>query len=604
MRPLPDARAAVALTAVAWLAGAPTTEVLAAESQPLATRIIAVTVYSDRAQVTRAGAIELDAAPQRFVVSKLPGWIDAESVRVALDPPSAGHVLDVAVETAYLVEASEETVRKAQAALRDVTDDIAAIADEERTLNEEITRLEALRALSIDKVPRELVAGAVPVKTLGETMAFVTDTVRADRKQLRALGKKRRDLDPLLAQRQKELADVQARAQLQQSAVTVEVRGSGRAHLRVVYMTPGAAWEPVSEVRVSRGGATVSVAQFASVTQTTGEDWSGAGLSFSTQNASTRLVVPRAEGLVLDGQGDGLGQVVDRAGQSFSRAQAIYNDSNEQVARNKANWRESLQRQLEVQARAAEHFVRIARRGTTAHFTALSARSVRADGKAVRVPISSGEFTAATRLVAVPDESLNAVRVADLRNGGGSPLLPGPTALFEDGAFVGRSELDFVAPGESFSVFLGVHDGLKLERVLDKKVSALKRRGKRSEMSLSFVVTAENLGNSPVAIELSERVPVAQSEEIEVNDLEMPNKVKPDAHGIVKWTATLAPRQKLSWRVGYKLAYPSDLVARARAAEGEGRSPPPAPPAPAAAPAPTRARMKIHEQIDYMEQAL
>ena len=579
----------------------------AAEPTTVTSSITAVTVYADRAQVTRTAAIDVPSGPARVAVNRLPGWIDAESVRVALDPPGAGQILDVMVETAYLAEASEEAVRKAQAAVRDVGDEIGALTDEERTLNEEIARLEALRALSIDKVPRELAVGEVKVKTLGETMTFVTETIRNDRKQIRALGKKRRELEPVLAQRQRELTDMQARAQLQQSTVLVELKGAGKAQLRVTYLTPGAAWEPLGELRVSRGGSAVNVLQYAAVTQTTGEDWSGAKLAFSTQNPSDMLDVPRAHGLVIDQHGGGLGNVVDRAGASFSRAQAIYTENNEQMARSKNQWRESIRRQMEAQNRAVEGFTRIARRGTTAHFTALSERTVRADGKQVRVPIAAGDFTAATKVVAVPEVSLNAVRVADLVNGGGQPILPGRAVLFEDGAFVGRSELDFVAPGERFSAFLGVHDRVKLERTLDKKTSAIKRRGKRTEMTLSFLVTAENLGSTPLSIDLSERIPVAQTEEVEVDDVEVPHKVKPDTQGLVKWTETVPPHGKVSWRIGYTLEYPTDFVARAKAADStttttdeESASPSPAAARPAAPPKPR----KMYEQIDALEHSL
>ena len=53
-----------------------------------------MTVYADRAQVTRHATVELSATTGRYALAKLPGWIDAESVRVALDPPGAGQILD------------------------------------------------------------------------------------------------------------------------------------------------------------------------------------------------------------------------------------------------------------------------------------------------------------------------------------------------------------------------------------------------------------------------------------------------------------------------------------------------------------------------------
>jgi len=562
------------------------------EPTPLDTHVSAVTVFADRAQVTRTAAVDLTPAPTRFAVTKLPGWIDAESVRVAIEPSSAGALLDVAVETTHLAESSAEAVRKAQQVEREAADDLKTVTDEEETLAEEIARLDALRTMSLDKVPRELAAGDVKVKSLSETMAYVADTVRNDRAKLRALAKKHRDIEPVVAQRQRELSDLQASAQLQQTTVVLELKGSARATVHITYLTPGATWEPLGEVRASKGGAAISLAQLALVSQTTGEDWAQARLSFSTQDPTVTLDVPRVQQLLLDNGGAGLGDVVSSSAGSFSRAQSAYAVGNELAARNSVALRESLKQLAETQTRVAARFSKL-RRGTTTHFAALDgARTVRADGKVVRVPISTVDLPATPRIVAAPEVSLNAVRVAELVNGGAAPILPGRAMLFEDGAFVGRAELPFAAPGERFSVFLGVDDRIKLERVLDKKTSSLHRRGSRTELDLSFAVSAENLGSTPITLEISERIPVAQTEEIEVDDVDLPDRAKPDAQGLVKLTKVLPPRSKVGWRIAYNLYYPTDYVARMGAV---------ATPAPRDAPAPAA---PMHERIDQLEDAL
>lgn len=566
--------------------------VYASDSTALTSRITAVTVFADRAQVTRVARVDMPAEPASVTIAKLPGWIDAESVRVSLDPPTAGRILDVAVNTAYLAEASEEGVRKATASVLEITDQIGALSDEEHTLNDEMKRLDALRTLSVDKVQKELAIGEPKVKNISEVMAYITETIRSDRKQLRQLVQKRRDLEPVLAVRQRELAEIQGKAQLQLTSVVVELVGKGKAELRISYLSPGAAWEPSAELRVTKGGTLVSVQQYASVVQTTGEDWVDATLEFSTQKPDDLLDVPRVHGLMLDNNGGGLGDVIGKAGSSFQHAQSAYVQQNATVARNKAHWNESLSRQNDVQNRARQSFAKISSRGTTAHFAAISERSVRSDGKSVRVPISAGDYAAKTKIVAAPEMSLNAVRVADLQNGGTTPILPGKATLFSEGAFVGSSELAFAAPGEAFSVFLGVHDRLKMERTLDKKTSVLHRSGKRTEMALAFLITGENLSNEPIVVEMAERIPVAQTEEIEVSDVETPRKVKPDGQGVVRWTETIAPHQKVTWRVSYTLEYPSDFVARNRAAEERAPSP--------AAPG----KRRLYDQIDQLENSL
>ncbi|MBT9557470.1 MAG: DUF4140 domain-containing protein, partial [Myxococcales bacterium] len=143
---------------------------LAADAEPVTTTISAVTVYADRAQVTRTGTVELNGT-RRYAVEKLPGWIDPESVRATLKP-SSGRILDVTVETSFLAEAAGDAVKAADAAVREIADQLGEIEDEEKVLKDEIARLESLRAFTIDKLPKELATRDISVKTMGDTLGF------------------------------------------------------------------------------------------------------------------------------------------------------------------------------------------------------------------------------------------------------------------------------------------------------------------------------------------------------------------------------------------------------------------------------------------------
>ena len=79
-------------------------EAVAEEAAPktLSSRIGEVTVFSDRARVTRTATVGLRKAPVTFAIEKLPGWVDDGSVRVALSPPDAGRIVDVRVKRTHL----------------------------------------------------------------------------------------------------------------------------------------------------------------------------------------------------------------------------------------------------------------------------------------------------------------------------------------------------------------------------------------------------------------------------------------------------------------------------------------------------------------------
>lgn len=567
---------AVGLTLVASLARAQ-------DPDPVTTKITAVAVYADRAQVTRTGSVELAPGGSRVAVRGLPGWIDEESVRVTLASASA-KIRDVSIERTFLAEATEEAVRKAEDDVRQITDQLAALNDEQAVLQAELTQVEALRAFSLEKVPRDMVVREVKVKSFEETVDFVSARVRKARDAMRAIAKKRRELEPELQRRQKAQQELRSRAQLEQRAVIVEVEGQGRTTIQVTYLTPGATWEPVGELR-AEGDKSMSLVQYASIVQTTGEDWEGAALSFSTQRPTDTLAVPEAQALLVGQDGPGLDQVISRAGQSFQKAQSSYSTQNQVFADVDDEYRQNLERQRTMEQRVLQKFEELRERGTTAHFVATGSRIVRTDGRPTRVPLGTRQFAVTLKQVAVPEVSLNVVRTAELVNDTEQPILPGRVALFADGAFVGASELPFVSPGETFSTFLGVNERVKLARTIDRKKSSLERKGKRNILKVSFIVSAENLGDAPVTLDMADRTPVSADEAIEIEDVVLPDGAKRDHTGVVKWRPTIGAKKKVTWRVGYTIEYPADQAERAK-----HKSP--------AAPAPSR---MLFEDIDRLE---
>jgi uncharacterized protein (TIGR02231 family) len=531
----------------------------AAPSKAVTSKITAVTIYADRARVTRTATVDLSQG--RLVIPKLPGWVDQDSVRVSLSPARRGQILDVTTETTYLAKASDKAVREAQLAVRAITDQLHVISDEKRIVDAEVVQLEATRAFSMKKLPRDMATRPVKIKTYGETIDFISTRLRKARAALRDLEKQRRKLLPTLNARTRAYQNLRRHAKMQHSRVVVHVKGTGRATLTLTYLTPGAAWEPMAEIRTIEGKRATLV-QYASVIQTTGEDWTGAKLTFSTQRPADTLQVPVARVLSLGSRSAKLHPAMDRKKRSFDRAASAYRVRNNNMVNQTV--RANIVRQQRIQTRSIAAFRTLQKRGTTVHFVAESSRPVRPNGKAVRLPIARSTFEVKSHLVAVPEVSLNAVRTAKLVNTSEQPILPGTVALFVDGAFVGKSELAFVAPGETFSVYLGVNDRLKLSRTLDRKRSSYKRGRKTTEMTVSYLVRVQNLGKKPVTINMTDRVPVTENDAIEIDDIVIPRGAKRGSDGLVRWSITLAPGQKAVWRIGYEVEYPNALLAQGR----------------------------------------
>lgn len=576
----------------------------------LSSTIKKVTVYSDRALVTRVSKAKIETEPKIYAFRQLPGWVDDSSVRVSA---SAGRILDVRVSRDYLARASDPSFRKAETNVKELGYRLAALDDEIKVLEAQEKQVTDIKAFSLEKLNKDVVVGNVGVSTYGAVVDYIAKALRDIAKSRRSVTVEREKLVPEIEAAKKKLEELRALTQLEETSVYVTVQASAAAESNLVltYMLPGATWEPMHELRVPENDpSSVEVTSYAVVTQASGEDWNHAELSFSTQSSTAAVRIPELEALTL-GDTRTATQILERQSAAFSRAETAFRDQNRlwnkrlQATALGGNFEEIYKTNYEylqiTQSKTVEIFQSLQQRGTTAQFKAMSTTNVRADGRSVRVPVGRAHLKAKEAIVAAPEQSLNAARTLEMRNESGQPLLPGNVALYQDGAFQGMTNIDFVADGEQFSVFLSVADQLKLSRALDKKRSALVRK-QRTQMQLAFVVTVENLASRPMSLTLADRIPVSEDRDIVVSGVKVSPDAKPDSKGILKWPLTLQPKEKRKFEIQYQIEYPPTLVLEMRRNQLPETMAHPAAGARPAMPSPARS-YDLRKDIEQLEHA-
>ena len=579
-------------------------EALESTAETLESAVTEVTVYSDRARVTRRADATLVAEPTVYAFRKLPGWVDDGSVRVGTD---AGRIVDVRVERSFLAKPTDPKFLTAEEEHEALNQRIAALDDELEVLAAKKLQIESIKAFSLEKITQDTTIGDVNVDTYSSVLEFITDSLRATAAARRAVEVNRAAIVPEYVASQQNLAELQSLMSLEETTVFVTLQGGGgeATHIDLTYMLPGATWEPVHELRVSGADAkSVEVISFAQVTQTSGEDWGKAKLSFSTQSSTQSVRIPELEALTL-GDTHTADRILTSKVTSFTRAQqayagqnALWNKVHHQSSSDRESFETVYQSNFEylqvTQGKTVQLFESLQKRGTTALFSANAAPAVRGDGHPVRMRIGRAELAAGQTIVAVPEQSLNAAQTLDLTNTTGQSLLPAKVALYRDGTFLGMTEMDFVAEGEGFALFLGVADHIKLSRKLDRKRSALSRR-RRTRMEVAFIVTVENLSDAPTVLTLADRIPVSENRDIKIERVQISPAVKADSRGILNWELSLAAKEQREFRISYQVEYPAELVIEAQRRRA-------AQPSPAKGVSPARKSYRIEEQLMDLEE--
>jgi len=586
-------------------------EVADAESdaRTLESKVTKVTVYSDRARITRSAKAELSIEPMVFAFRQLPGWVDDGSVRVSV---SSGSIVDVRVDRDFLAKATDEGLQRIEEEHRALSEKRAALNDELVVLDAQKRQIEAIKAFSNEKITQDTIIGDVRVESYAQVLRFITDSLRATAEARRAVASKLADVNPEYQASLRRLESMKNLMKLEETTVLVTINASKAtpAELELTYMLPGVTWEPMHELRVSTADTkSVNVISFAQVTQTSGEDWVDAELFFSTQSSTQAVRIPELEALTL-GDTHTATRILTTKVSSFSRAQKAFEGQNRlwneyhqnaTARRARENFEQVYQSNVElfqvVQSKTVRLFERLQKRGTTAHFKAYGTSSVRGDGHPVRVQIGRSTLESSHKIVAAPEQSLNAAHTLSLVNSSDQPFLPGRVALYRDSAFLGMTNVDFIAKGEPFSLFLSVADHLKLSRELDHRQSSLIRR-KRNRMKVAFIVTVENLSSEPTSLTLADRIPVSENREIKVERVKITPFVKADSRGILNWALKLMGLEKQQFRISYQVDYPAELIIETnRRRRMERRSPAAASPMPAQ-------DYGIEDQIMHLEEAL
>lgn len=565
------------LAALCVLLGAPSARASASAPKTVSSRIRQVTVYSDRARVTRHAAVAVAPKTRRYAFTKLPGWVDEASVRLALRPAGVGRIVDVRVKREFLAHATDASYRAAEAAAHKTKAALAALDDERAILDAETKQIEAIKIFSAKKIAKDVLMRSVNVKTYGEVLRFIADSLRRVAARRRSVELQRQTLKPRLTAAVRRLAALRKLNRLEQTTVVVAVRGQshGNGTLKLTYMLPGATWEPVHELRVTGSARKAEVLSYARVTQASGEDWTNVDIAFSTQSSTEAIRIPELAALTL-GDTKRETRITRRRTTSFRRAQRafrrqnkLWNEVNQKVRQYRFEqvYRDNFQSLSLIQSKTVQIFEALRRRGTTTHFKGLSRASLRSDGHRARIRIARRPLAAKQRIVAAPERSLNAARTLRMVNSSRRPLLPGKVALYHDGAFLGMTEVGFVAPGEAFSLFLRVADRIKLSRTLDRKHSSIVRK-KHTRMKVAYVVTVENLADGKVSLDLADRIPVSENKAIRIDRVRItPRGARPNGKGLLRWALTLAPKQKRSFRIQYRIEYPPSLILQMKRAE-------------------------------------
>ena len=263
----------------------------------LPSAIGAVTVYQDRAVVTRQASAELAAGEHELVLEKLPASLQDNSLQVAAKSTGQATLLDVKVRTAYEANTPNDRLRQLEQQINQLDNKKAALDDEAAVLENQ-RELVTLIQQGATQPGKD---GARPsLDELKAVQSLSADTLSRALAGLRRVEEQRADIEREREALANEYSQLQDRQGRRSKTVTLRVMLArpGKLDLNLSYAVAGAQWAPAARLRAA--DRSVDLGYFGVINQTTGEDWNKVKLTLSTARPSLGGGAPALTPWVVD----------------------------------------------------------------------------------------------------------------------------------------------------------------------------------------------------------------------------------------------------------------------------------------------------------------
>ncbi len=511
----------------------------AAETEP-ASSIRNIVVYPDSAMIRKQAVFSVSKGQNVIRISGLTaGMVDA-SVQASLSGGTGVKIADVKVEKTFLSKTSQEKTEKLKRRLEDIEERMKAAANDAAVLNSAIELLKKIVPFPQNQkvTPAEVDAH---VKFVARSLSENYGEIAKAETRLKKLQEEKKAVE-------RELKGLTS-AKEESKSIVVSAFAQNEVRQAVMvfsYMVNGAGWFPTYDVRAD-SGAKVDIDCYATLSQSTGEDWKNVDMEISTAKPFVYGTPPELQPWLVD-----VYQPRPAARKSVSRK-----DADElrpmmlEMERRSEAAQEGGYEQPQVKAEASSFSFALPRKV-----------DVPSDRQPHKILIASAGREAKFNYYGVPKLSKYAYLRADLKNPFAFPLIEGPISIFLDERMVGTASVGkTILPGEEMTLSLGVDEGIKMEKKLLRKFTESAGAFTRDiRIQYEYGIDLLNGKDREISLTLNDNAPVSRNEKIKV-EIESPGKgeAKISEDGILAWDLKLAKGEKKSLKVKFSVAYPRDV---------------------------------------------
>mgnify|MGYP000338269429 CR=1 FL=1 len=500
------------------------------QAQPLeiSSQIESVTVYPQRAQVTRVAEVNLPPGNTELVLTQLSPKLIQSSFRLSLGSNNAS-VREVSYRNNYL-----NTVQwdERSSELYEQLDSLRE-AEKWATYQKQIIQGEEAILDANQRVYSN--QQGVSVSALQELSEYYRNRLTELRQQqlkieIRLAKLKEQEqviknqINSLSAQKNKEVAG--------EVTVSIQTQTATQTTIRVSYLVNNAGWSPSYDIRATSMTDPLDVTFRAAIRQNTGQDWNGVELSLSNAKPVMNNTQPKLNPLYARKMQPSYDTVANISPETYEETYRIVRSEPKPK-----KWSDT-ENKL-----------------TSTLFNLTRIDQIPSNGKDQMVTIWEKQIPAKIQYLCIPRKAPFVYLIAEIVDYGQYQLEAGKANIFNEGTFVGTVNLNAEDVTDTLQLSLGIDQSINVERE-GRDFSERKWMGSDRKETYEFNLCLRNNKAETVEVLLLDQIPISTDKDIEIELLQRDGAQYNARTGSLQWTAKCKPNQSACRRYSYSVKYP------------------------------------------------
>lgn len=515
------------------------------------TNIEHITVFLSGAEIEGAAKINLPQGETEILFTNIAGNIVQQSISVGV---TNGVIVQSATAQNNYLETSNLSPKGQM-----LKDSIALLTQQNETFSDKKTVL--AEQLAVIKENRK-VAGennglsVIELQKMLDLISTKMNGLLADGhtldRQMKTTAERIRLLTQQLSEEQRK--DFQPGGQL---LVKFFATTATAASVNINYVTPNASWAPSYDLRVDKINSPVKLVFKANITQNSGVKWDNVKLSLSTGNPNEGAEAPTMNPWYL----------------AFYQPQPVYKKATAYESIERApmrNLEDMTSLSPSVQdapeggslrvggAKSLGKYVQIDNSGINTTFDISLNYTIPSDGQEHLVAVKDYELPATYRYYVAPKLDKDAFLQARVTNWEDLNLMPAPTNIFYENAYVGQGYIDMRNVKDTLNLSLGRDKKIIVRRENDKNYRSVKTIGTNIRKSYGYTIEVRNTKKENIDLVVLEQFPISNDKDISIEDKEANGALINEETGAVQWPLTLKPGELKTLKLSYAIKYPKD----------------------------------------------